>query len=974
MLSYAYPFWRLSYSNQWYGCKPALIFCLLYFSISWIYRKINFPSEKNTVWGEKRDLLWVFVYGTMLLLYFFYPSTGQSDTLLTQIAKIYLQYESLLSFAIFEILIFTILRKPTWQHIRILDQTAVLLTLGSILFTLLVRQVNSLLYANLFWFVVFGLVCARVWHWWENYSPPTHSDSNSNSSSSFLPIKSYELLSPRRQLLADHLADMILTHNANEPLSICIAGEWGVGKTSVVNGAVDRLKKNPTSRQYEYLYINTMELDTLGSLFSYVFARIRSILKRRGAYVGIGSEYRQFLTSAVGKITDGSLAAIIESRLFPSSEDYRSQIKNLEDCISSVLKNDKILIIVDDVERCNNEKAQQFIFFIKEIATIRNCVTIFLADYEYLNQRLCANLSQDANALKEKNYFFFEKFFNCRIDIPPIVFEEVIEQIEQDIRKKARKLGFRPPSELFGVFEEKLQQMEGNFRKEAEKGTGSTEKLLSKANKVNQMRSAFRSTLSFPRTLVKYCNAMGAGYSRLTAAYVENGVLKPDASSFFSLIRFDEILFLLVYIEACAPYEALCLKEHGLTYLQCPPDATDDTRKLIEAMGEDLLYSSEHIFLAADKDYRYNEASRFTQAYLDNGLPKTVKGFSSRDDKWLSAIEANDHEEIRTHWAEMVQMVAQNFGLKEPEKGERYLGILFSFAKEHFFASPDETEQVFSIFERSQRNESTFSHHIAVMKIFEEILGEKLTECSQENIKLLEQFSNVYFWNRSTPICNAAYFMAPAEASKDDALRQKMSNANEIMLYDYEPTDNLNKLLEKLCDEIPSINIPPDDDVFRRLRSFTAEEEKYLTEKGLIQYDDIINHVHLLKTAVEDMEHFVLLLRKVKKNMISTGDSITSLEISDMDKSIQRFKAALATCGGSVNTSLQFNLQTMFNELRSGDVKLSDRHYEELQSIITESEKLYGPAPYFRKILVDHQERTKMTDKTTEDTDNNLKS
>lgn len=108
--------------------------------------------------------------------------------------------------------------------------------------------------------------------------------------------------------------------------------------------------------------------------------------------------------------------------------------------------------------------------------------------------------------------------------------------------------------------------------------------------------------------------------------------------------------------------------------------------------------------------------------------------------------------------------------------------------------------------------------------------------------------------------------------------------------------------------------------------------------------------------------------------MISTGDSITSLDISDMDKSIQQFKAALAACGGSVNTSLQFNLQTMFNELRSGDVKLSDRHYEELQNIITESEKLYGPAPYFRKILVDHQERTKMTDKTTEDTDNNLKS
>jgi len=906
-------------------------------------------------------LSWLCIYGTLLFLYFFSPSAGPSDTLLlVLVAETYLQYETLLSGIILTFLIFTLFRKLTWQHIRILDKVAVFAVLGSVLSTILAQQVTSLWVANLFWFFAFGLICIHTWCWWKAFVPDSNSGSFSNP---FQPIKCYKQLFPQQQQLADELATIIRTHNANESFSICISGKWGAGKTSVMNGAIDQLKQNQAPSEfdkYEFIYINTMELDTQSSLVTYVFSRIRSILKKRKAYVGVGSEYRQFLSSAVGKITDASLATIIESRLFPSSDDYRTQIKELEDCIATTLKEDKILIIVDDVERCDIEKAQQFIFLIKEIATIRNCITVFLADYEYLEQRLNASFPMDASNPNTKEYFFYEKFFNLRIDVPPIIFEEAIRQIEQNIREYAKKLELRLPSELFGIFEEKLQQQERTLKNNAAttKDSAKEKELLNFANKVKQLYSAFRSNLSSPRMLVKFCAAMENAYSKLCNAYLENDTLGAETSNFFSLIRFDEILFLLSYVEVCSPHKAMRLKEFGLSYLWQLSDTTEDVEKLIYEMGQDLLYN-EHSYSAVNQNYRYSEASRFTQAYLNSDLPKTVKSFPNRVENWLYEIKSGNKSLMRAHWAEMVQTVAMNFGWKKYEEGENYLDLLFSFAKEELLPSPEGVEQVFSIFDKSQRNGEIFASHLAVMKLFDEKLGSSLEKCSQKNVKLLEQFSTSYFWQRTSPICSAANFMVPAEYGKNEDFQRKMSDANDIMLSSNDLVISLNNLLDKICKDAPSIDIPQNNNVFCRLRSFSDAEEKYMTETGLIQYDDIKDRLHLLKTAIEDMEHFVLLQKKIKAKMVPTGDTISTMDLSNMDKTIQQFKDALNVPNAAKDSSLRLNLQTLFSRIRFGDIKLSEQHYKELQDIVTISEKIFGFMPYNRKILLDHRECNK---------------
>ena len=870
------------------------------------------------------------------------------------IAERYLQYENLLGGVLILILIFAILNNAPWQLIHILDQVENVLIWGTVSSTILTHQIDSLWVANMLWFVVLGMICITKWRIWENVAPVNRSD---YETSGFQPVKMYEQLLPRQKKLSDELVNLIRSHDSGEPLTICVAGKWGAGKTSIVNGTINFLKTDSTSCKYEVLYINTMDLDTSASLFAYVFDRLRDILKKRGAYVGLGSEYKQFIASAVGKITDTSIETLLENHLFPSSKDYRTQMKELEGCISATLKNDKILIVVDDVERCDIEKAQQFIFLIKEIATLQNCITIFLTDYEYLNQRVNLSVEGESEKLNSKNGFFYDKFFNYRIDIPLLDCEESLDILWQELRKDAEGFRFRQPHELFAIFSRRLLDAEDecvNSEKVAE--NQSTKKAQQfQAEEMIRLRDIFNNSLLTPRMLVKFRETMKGKCRDLRQIYMQEGAMAENTSKFFSLIRFDEILFLLVYIEVCTPYDALCLKEQGTRYLRYLPDEAGDTRKLLFKLSEDLLYSARFAYRGADDIYRYNEAIRFVDAYLNDDLSEKVNGFSSRDAMWLNAIQEKNKEVMRGNWAEMVRMVAQNYGWKEPELGEEYLKTLFSFAREELLPSEQGKDIIFTIFDKSQHNHDIFSAHIAVFKFFEEELGAALTGCPQSCIDLLNQFSPVYFWHRVAPICSAVNFVAPPEYSREEELQRRMNDAPELMLSTNDPIDNLEKILKKIRTAVPSLSIPKDTDVFLQFRFLATKLEEYLTEAELLEFNDIKDRLRLTKVAIEDMECFIRISQKVKGNMIPTGSFSTTIDIGDIDKTILRFKNALKTPYANAGTSLQLNLTNLFNAIRFSKIELSESQYQELQSIVTASERLYGPAAYNRKILADHR-------------------
>lgn len=133
----------------------------------------------------------------------------------------------------------------------------------------------------------------------------------------FSPQQTYGQLFESRQKAANQLKKLIVNTDSSA-VSICISGEWGIGKTSLINGTIDLLKKS-SANSYEIIRINALELDTPQSLKKYTFQQIQRILKSRGTYVGIGSDYQKFLTAATGVILDASLSNLVSAWLNPPS-------------------------------------------------------------------------------------------------------------------------------------------------------------------------------------------------------------------------------------------------------------------------------------------------------------------------------------------------------------------------------------------------------------------------------------------------------------------------------------------------------------------------------------------------------------------------------------------------------------------------------------------------------------------------------
>lgn len=221
-------------------------------------------------------------------------------------------------------------------------------------------------------------------------------------------IDNYQEPFESRKLLLYNLKNKFMYSEKNnfltrEGLSICINAIWGVGKTTFINQFITELNKDEPNKYIE-IRIDALEIDNLNSLFDYFYEKIKNILKQEGVYLGLSSELRKFISSSLKVLTKYDIEHIF-SNYFKPNIDYREQKEELSNLLSKVLNNRKILIIVDDIDRCDNDKSKQFIYFIKEVATVKNCISIFLCDIN----KLIYTLNEHT---KETPLQYFDKFFN----------------------------------------------------------------------------------------------------------------------------------------------------------------------------------------------------------------------------------------------------------------------------------------------------------------------------------------------------------------------------------------------------------------------------------------------------------------------------------------------------------------------------------------------------------------------------------
>lgn len=208
-------------------------------------------------------------------------------------------------------------------------------------------------------------------------------------------------------------------------------------------------------------------------------------------------------------------------------------------------------------------------------------------------------------------------------------------------------------------------------------------------NDCKQLLQQFKKLFFNPRYITRFYATLQLYKEALKKVYSE--VNSVDKERYFSIIKLDELLLYLVFIEVFFDIEGNILKEEGSLYFD---QLSPQKLPLIAALGENLLFEKSII---ADKVNvnGYQQAMRhdFVAQFYQNAdhLPEIIKPYSTQKDEYIALLD-DAHANIPLDtWNKCIDTIIRGYmasketadSATETERLRKSIKSLFSIAQSH---------------------------------------------------------------------------------------------------------------------------------------------------------------------------------------------------------------------------------------------------------------------------------------------------
>ena len=222
------------------------------------------------------------------------------------------------------------------------------------------------------------------------------------------------------------------------PLTIAIQGDWGSGKTSMMETTREKLD----TKIYP-VWFNTWQYSQFNLDSELTVSFMREIVESIGAkgevrkgfdkaLNSIGSIARNAVTLAADRFLGEKIGAAVGNAmdcLNQSSPTYAAlEVKNLraefEKCVNFALKarnKEKLVIFVDDLDRLNPSRAVELLEVLKNYLDCEKCVFILAVDSSVIFQGVREKYSSDITPKKAKS--FFDKIIQVPFKMPIDIYD-----------------------------------------------------------------------------------------------------------------------------------------------------------------------------------------------------------------------------------------------------------------------------------------------------------------------------------------------------------------------------------------------------------------------------------------------------------------------------------------------------------------------------------------------------------------------
>ena len=211
------------------------------------------------------------------------------------------------------------------------------------------------------------------------------------------------------------------------PMTISIQGDWGSGKTSMMN----MIKEKTLDTVYP-IWFNTWQFSQFDMGNSLIFSMMEVMLDKLGCEPkminkvlnGLAGFTRKAVKVATDVAVSGALADITEEFMTPeTSTNYAREILELKDkfqkAVSDKIKKEKknrVVIFVDDLDRLQPEKAVELLEVLKLFLECKDCVFVIAVDYDVVTRGIRQKYGIDVS--EEKGKSFFDKIIQLPFKVP----------------------------------------------------------------------------------------------------------------------------------------------------------------------------------------------------------------------------------------------------------------------------------------------------------------------------------------------------------------------------------------------------------------------------------------------------------------------------------------------------------------------------------------------------------------------------
>lgn len=255
-----------------------------------------------------------------------------------------------------------------------------------------------------------------------------------------LPKKSKEEDSLNFAPYASRVAKGILNYSQDETFILSIEGEWGSGKTTLINFIKNEIKGSEKKDKYRIIHFNPWLITDINQVVKLFFDELMKIIlsvTTKAKKDEFKKDVKKFIAAiapdsvSIG-ITDAIKAKYNIAKRF--QDEDKDNLEKIKERINEYLKGleKKIVIIIDDIDRLT-DKETEFIFRLtKGIADFDNLIYILLYDKGVVSKSL-------EKFKSEKGQKYLEKIVQYPLTIPKphkttikrLLFKELDEILEK---------------------------------------------------------------------------------------------------------------------------------------------------------------------------------------------------------------------------------------------------------------------------------------------------------------------------------------------------------------------------------------------------------------------------------------------------------------------------------------------------------------------------------------------------------------